>query len=142
MGLSDQIVPRGDLSGEVADARSAPNSFFHFKVYTMNSSPEPTLNELRIARAYGKLSSISGDSSKVSVSLARIGNCEIRMFRWPEAQSGALFWLELFDHNMSIDSFQCHEIKDAASVFEGLILQATHLSDLDPSRGKRTDENC
>jgi hypothetical protein len=107
----------------------------HFSIsrFTMNSSPEPTLNELRIARAYGKLSSISGDSSKVSVSLARIGNCEIRMFRWPETQSGALFWLELFDHNMSIDSFQCHEIKDAAPVFEGLILQATHLSDLDPS---------
>ena len=102
----------------------------------MNSSPEPTLNELRIARAYGKLLSISEDSSKVSVSLTRIGNCEIQMFRWPETQSGALFWLELFDHNMSIDSFQCHEIKDAAPVFEELILQATHLSDLDPSRAE------
>ena len=102
----------------------------------MNSSPEPTLNELRIARAYGKLSSISEDSSKVSVSLARIGNCEIQMFRWPETQSGALFWLELFDHNTSIDSFQCHQIKDAAPVFEELTLQATHLSDLDPSRAE------
>ena len=106
----------------------------------MNSSPEPTLIELRIARAYGKLSSISGDSSKVSVSLARIGNCEIQMFRWLETQSGALFWLELFDHNTrtSVDSFQCHEIKDAAPAFEELVKQATHLSDLDPS-GAETD---
>jgi hypothetical protein len=102
----------------------------------VNTSPEPTLTELRIARAYGKLSSISEDSSKVSVPLARIGNCEIRMFRWPETQSGTLFWLELFDHNTSIDSFQCHEVKDAAPVFEGLILQATHLNDLDPSRAE------
>jgi hypothetical protein len=118
----------------------------HFSIsrFTMNSSPEPTVNELRIARAYGKLSSISGDSSKVSVSLARIGNCEIQMFRWLETQSGALFWLELFDHNTrtSVDSFQCHEIKDAAPAFEELILQATHLNDLDPSGRKRTDENC
>jgi len=94
--------------------------------------------QMRIASAYVKLSSISEDSSKVSVPLARIGNCEIRMFRWPETQSGGLFWLELFDHNTrtSIDSFQCHEIKDAAPVFEGLILQATHLNDLDPSRAE------
>jgi hypothetical protein len=99
----------------------------------MSSSPEPTLNELRIARAFGKLSSILEDSSKVSVPLARIGNCEIRMFRWLETQSRALFWLELFDHNTSIDSFQCQEIKDAAPVFEELILRAIYLSDLDPS---------
>jgi hypothetical protein len=31
MGLSEQIAPRGDLSGEVADACSAHNSFFHFQ---------------------------------------------------------------------------------------------------------------
>jgi hypothetical protein len=110
-----------------------------FSRFAMNSSPEPTLIELRIARAYGKLSSISEDSSKVSVLLARIGNCGIRMFRWPETQSGGLFWLELFEHNVSIDSFRCHEIKDAAPVFEELILQATHLSNLDPSGGAETD---
>ena len=110
-----------------------------FSRFAMNSSPEPTLTELRIARAYGKLSSISEDSSKVSVPLARIGNCEIRMFRWPETQSRTLFWLELFDNTRaSIDSFQCHDIKDAAPAFEELILQATHLNDLDPS-GAETD---
>ena len=101
----------------------------------MNSSPEPTLIELRIARAYGKLSSISGDISKVSVSLARIGNCEIQMFRWLETQSGALFWLERFDHNTrtSIDSFQCHEMRDAVPAFEDLMSQADYLNSSDPS---------
>jgi hypothetical protein len=111
----------------------AHKASFHLQGLQMNSLPEPTLNELRIARAFGKLLSISEDSSKVSVPLARIGNCEIRMFRCPETQSGALFWLELFDHNTSIDSCQCHETKDAAPVFEEFILRATYLSDLDPS---------
>jgi hypothetical protein len=129
MGLSEQIVPRGDLSGEVADARSAPN-FFHFKVYN-DSSPEPTLNELRIARAYGNLLSISEDSSKAAVSLASIGNCEIRMFL---GRGRALFWLELFDHGtrMSVDSFGCNKIEEAAPVFEHLMSQAADLNDPDP----------
>ena len=101
----------------------------------MNSSSEPTLTELRIARAYGQLSSIPDDRSKVSVSVARIGNYEIRMFRWPDSQSGAVFWLELFAHNtrMSIDSFQCHEMRDAVPAFEDLMSQADYLNSSDPS---------
>jgi len=104
----------------------------------MNSSSEPTLTELRIARAYGQLSSMPDDRSKVSVSVARTGNYEIRMFRWPETQSGALFWLELFDHNirMSIDSFQCHEMRDAVPAFEDLMSQADYLNSSDPSAAK------
>ena len=101
----------------------------------MNSSSGPTLTELRIARAYGQLSSAPENSSKVSVSVTRTGNYEIRMFRWPETQSGALFWLELFDHNtrMSIDSFQCHEMRDAVPAFEDLMSQAPDLNDPNPS---------
>ena len=80
------------------------------------------LTELRIARAYVKLSSVPEDSSQASVSLAWIGNCEIRMFRRPETDfdSVALFWLELFDHGArrSIDSFRCHKIEDAAPRFD------------------------
>jgi hypothetical protein len=66
----------------------------------MNSTPERLLTELRIARAYVKLSSVPEDGSKPSVSLAYIGNCEIRMFRGPEADLDGmtLFWLELFDN--------------------------------------------
>ena len=92
MGLSEQIVPRGDLSGELPMLAALPT---HFSIsrFTMNSSPEPTVNELRIARAYVKLSSVPEDSSQASVSLAWIGNCEIRMFRRPETDfdSVALF---------------------------------------------------
>ena len=58
--------------------------------------------ELRIARAFVKLSSILEDGPEASVSLASIGNCEIRMFREPELDFGGvqpLFWLELFDHS-------------------------------------------
>ena len=56
---------------------------------------ERTHTELRIARAYVKLLCIPEDSSEASVSLASIGNCEIRMFQGPEADFDGipLFWL-------------------------------------------------
>jgi hypothetical protein len=100
----------------------------------MNSSSEPTLTVLRIARAYGQLSSIPDDRSKVPVSVARIGHYEIRMFRSPDTQSGALFWLELFDHSTrtSIESFQCHEIRDATPAFEDLMSQADYWNSSEP----------
>ena len=57
----------------------------------MNSMSETTLAELRIARAYVKLSCIPEDSLEASVSLASIGNCEIRMFRGPEDLMASCF---------------------------------------------------
>jgi hypothetical protein len=102
----------------------------------MNGMPEKTLIELRIARAYVKLSCIPEDGSEASVSLASIGNCEIRMFRAREADfdSTALFWLELLDHgaNASVDSFRCHRIEDAAPVFNDFMSQAADLSKPEP----------
>ena len=89
------------------------------------------LTELRIARAYVKLSSVPEDSSQASVSLAWIGNCEIRMFRGPEAHLDGvpLFWLELFDHRKrSVDSFICHRLKDAVPIFDDFISQAAGLN--------------
>ena len=96
----------------------------------MNCTSETALVELRIARAYVKLSCIPEDSSEASVSLASVGNCEIRMFRAREADSMALFWLELRDHatNTSVDSFRCHKIKDAVPVFEDFMSQAADLN--------------
>ena len=98
----------------------------------MNTTSESSLIELRIARAYGKLSSIPVDGSKPSVSLASIGNCEIRMFRGREADLDGmpLFWLELFDHvtKTSVDSFRCDKIKDAAAVFEDFMSQGANLN--------------
>ena len=87
--------------------------------------------ELRIAIAYVKLSSIPEDISQALVSLASIGNCEIRMFRGPKVDfDGApLLWLELFDHstNTSLDGIGCHSIKDAAPIFEDFMSQADRL---------------
>jgi hypothetical protein len=91
------------------------------------------LRELRIARAYVKLLCIPEGSPETSVSIACIGNCEIRIFEGSRVTSDVmpLFWLELFDHGakMSVDSFSCHEIEDAVVVFEDFILQAGHLKE-------------
>jgi hypothetical protein len=105
----------------------------------VNSSSEPTLVELRIAQAYVKLSSIPEDGAGASVSLAVIGSCEIRMLREADADTTALFWLELFDHGTgkSVDSFRCFRIEDALPVFEDLKSEATYLSDVTPAARKR-----
>jgi hypothetical protein len=122
-----------------ARERIAPRSqrFFPFPRFVMNNSSEPVSTELQIARAYGKLSSMPEDGPKASVPLAKIGNCELRMFRGPETNfdSKALFWLELFDHGtkMSVDSFRCHNIKDATPSFEDLMSQAVSLNNPDVS---------
>ena len=91
-----------------------------------------TFTELRIARAYVKLSSIQEHGTEVSVSLATIGNYEIRMFLRPGADLDglALFWLELFDHSTkrSVDGFSCYKIKDAAAMFDNFLSQAGRLN--------------
>jgi hypothetical protein len=115
----------------VGNAHGAHSAFLHSR-FVMNSTSERLLTELRIARAYGKLSSIPVGASKSSVTLASVGNCEIRMFRGQEADldGKALFWLELFDHvtNTSVDSFRCVRIKDAAAVFEDFMSQGANLN--------------
>lgn len=97
----------------------------------MNDTSETTLTELRIARAYVKLSCIPTDSSEASVSVTSMGDCEIRMFRREADLDGMpLFWLELFDHvtKTSVDSFRCDTIKDAAAVFEDFMSQGANLN--------------
>jgi len=92
------------------------------------NSSERTLTELKIARAYVRLSSIpEGDLAPVL--LATSGSCEIRMFRGPEVHLDGvpLFWLELYDNStkMSLDGFLCYRIKDAVSVFEDFVSQVS-----------------
>jgi hypothetical protein len=96
----------------------------------MNSTAESVLIELRIARAYVRHSSMDADGPKASVSLAKVGNCELRMFRGPENDfdSKALFWLELFDHG-TITS-----LKDATPAYE--LLMAQFLKMTDPDRAE------
>jgi hypothetical protein len=104
---------------------------------------DKSLRKLRIARAYIKLLCIPERSPGASVSLARMGNCEIRIIGGPEANPDGmpLFWLELFDHGAktSIDSFGCHEIEDAVVIFEDFILQAVHLNEASVPDGSGTE---
>ena len=89
---------------------------------------------MKIARAYGKLSSIPGNGPEASVLLASVGSCEIRMFRGPgtdlDGNGAPLFWLELIDHSIktSVDSFICHRLKDAVAMVDDFISQATSLN--------------
>ena len=98
----------------------------------MSDSPDRTLTEPQIARAYIKLSYIPDDSSEALVSLASIKDYEIRMFRGPavDIDGVPLFWLELFDHSTktSSDGFSCHTIKEAAAIFDDFVSQARRLN--------------
>jgi hypothetical protein len=62
------------------------------------------------------------------VSLARIGDYEVRMFETATADSadGPLFWMELFNHGrrLSVDSCSCYEIEQAVIVLEGFVSHA------------------
>jgi hypothetical protein len=97
------------------------------------SSFERTLTELKIARAYGRLSSIPGNGPEASILLDSIGSCEIRMFRGSgvDLNGAPLFWLELIDHSIktSVDSCSCHRLKDAVAIFDDFISQAARLNE-------------
>ena len=101
------------------------------------SSFERTLTELKIARAYGRLSSIPGNGPEASIMLDSIGSCEIRMLRGPEVHPDGvpLFWLELFDHSikMSVDGCSCHRLKDAVPVVCDFFAQVDDLNKLGES---------
>ena len=94
---------------------------------------DKTLSELRIARAYIMLLCIPEPGSGMSISVARIGNCEIRIFEGPRANPDGLplFWMELFDHGArrSVDTFGCYELEEAVVVFEEFISQAVRLNE-------------
>ena len=95
------------------------------------STPGRALTELKIAQAYVRLSCIPDNDQGMSVSVATVANCEIRMLRGSELDlhGAPLFWLELFDLNakLSVDSGCCHRIKDAVFIFEGFVAQALAL---------------
>ncbi len=88
--------------------------------------------ELTLSEAYAKLSAIPKDGSQASVSLASVGSYEVRMgpVRRDDLNGAPQFWLELFHHGTgkSVDSFICHNIKDAAPMFEDFMWQAAYLN--------------
>ncbi len=90
---------------------------------------DQTLIELRIARAYIKLLCVPDDHPGAkTISIAWIGDHEIRLFDGPrnDGADEPLFWMELFDHGVSVakDSCSCREIEDAVGAFEELIAEA------------------
>ena len=89
---------------------------------------ERTRTELLISKAFAELSAIPKDGWQASVSLVSIGSYEVRMLKGRRADLKGVpqFWLELFDHatGRSVDSFLCHQFKDAAPVFEEFVSHA------------------
>jgi hypothetical protein len=85
---------------------------------------EGEFGKLRITRAYIKLLCIPEGDVKM-VSLARIGNYEVRMLEASEDSSGAapLFSLELFDHDAqsSVDLCVCNDIGEGVASYQDFI---------------------
>ena len=80
--------------------------------------------KLRITRAYIKLLCIPEGAAKI-VSLAQIGNYEVRMLETSQSGSdaAALFSLELFDYDAQspVDSCVCYDIGQAVAAYQDFI---------------------
>jgi hypothetical protein len=85
---------------------------------------EIEFSKLRIARAYIKLLCLPESSAKM-VTLARIGNYEVRMLEASKADTAdaPLFLIELFDHDAqsSVDSCSCCGIDEGVAAFRDFI---------------------
>jgi hypothetical protein len=81
-------------------------------------------SKLRISRAHIKLLCIPEGAAKI-VSLARIGNYEVRMMESSESDSGAapLFSIELFDHDEQspVDSCISYSLDEGVAAFQDFI---------------------
>ena len=81
-------------------------------------------SKLRISRAYIKLLCVPEGAAKI-VSLARIGNYEVRMMESSENGSDAapLFSIELFDHDAQspVDRCICYSLDEGAAAFQDFI---------------------
>jgi hypothetical protein len=81
-------------------------------------------SKLRISRAYIKLLCVPEGAAKI-VSLARIGNYEVRMMESPESGSDAapLFSIELFDHDAQspVDTCVCYSLDEGVAAFQDFI---------------------
>jgi hypothetical protein len=88
------------------------------------TASEIEFSKLRIIRAYINLLCIPEGAAKM-VSLARIGNYEVRMLELSQDDSDAAppFSIELFDHDAQshIDSCSCYGIDEGAAVLRDFI---------------------
>jgi hypothetical protein len=90
---------------------------------------DKTLSELRIAQAYVKLLCVPQGSSKASVTLVWVGNCEIRIFEGSQACSdgvplSAVPQQRTFRRSLTM-SGKCqeetHALQQMASLFDQLV---------------------
>ena len=90
----------------------------------MCRTSENNFARLRISRAYFNLICIPEGDARI-ISLAWIGNCEIRMHDVPRTSDAKepLFVLDLFDHDaqLSIDRCVCNDIAEGAAAFEAFV---------------------
>jgi hypothetical protein len=88
------------------------------------TASEIEFSKLRIIRAYINLLCIPEGAAKM-VSLARIGNYEVRMLELSQDDSDAapLFSIELFDHDAQsqVDNCSCYGIDEGAAAFRDFI---------------------
>ena len=88
------------------------------------TASEIEFGKLRIIRAYIKLLCIPEGTAKI-VSLARLGNYEVRMLESSQNGSDAapLFSIELFDHDAQspVDNCSCYGIDEGAAAFRDFI---------------------
>ena len=97
------------------------------RVYAMGRTLEYNFTTLRISRAFIRLRCRSNGDTK-GISLAWIGDCEIRMNAAPPGmvEQQPLFIVDIFDHDaqLLIGSRACHSLADGAVAFETFLLQA------------------
>ena len=91
----------------------------------MGAITESNFIRLGISRAYSDLVCLPEGVTRI-ISLAWIGNCEIRMMEAPstgKVADGRLFLLELFDHDgqSPVESRVCYSIDEAAITLEAFV---------------------
>lgn len=103
------------------------------------------LSELRVMRAYIRLFVVpEGKDGVRTVSLARIGNYEVRFVELPQTSPADKppLWMELYAHDekLVVDSCSFHELEEAVIAAEHLISQASYSNEL--SRGQGSEGPC
>jgi hypothetical protein len=96
--------------------------------FVVGRALEYNLTTLRISRAYVGLLSRPEGGGATAISLAWIGDFEIRMHAAPptSAAKQPLFIVDIFDHDaqLSIDSRACHTVAEGAVAFDEFLHMA------------------
>jgi hypothetical protein len=125
------FVPKtGERAASVHPAPKSLSDAAILRDSTMCMKSSQTSGRLRVTQAYIALSGIpERDAVPRTISVVRLGKCEIRMFN--NSSDVPLLWIELIDHDaqLAVDSCICREIDDAVAAFEEFALQAATLNE-------------